>query len=1456
MNRSPAKRDRTLEQSRGEERYLNRTGRENDERALELDNTFETDALERARRRIAAWPKRHRMTRTTENDTKVDTTQHSRSWNTQDSLPPITIPDEKPEHFSLGYEVDNQRSNTLDASRSAVNLSTRALDDTSALAPNESSPSSSAFRRRFTQIQNESPGPGSWTREQSGDGRSRVHRRDGRAVLDGRDAAQEEKMAGAPRLFGEKALDSNGESRVDISPPPPPPPPPSYRLDRSEKRDEQSTGLKTAVTDDNGTRSRIAFSRQSDTQNSSIHNSRNHDSTSSLQYHVPPTQDASRAAPPTPVSTLHANGFPPTTTAGEPSNARRPSPTAEIDMSFSHVEHSTPLRSAPVPPMSSSRGGAVTGTGVRALLGLSSEEDDTVDTESVQLRGDAERQEKVASPCTATVPSGVAQRETTSSRTSFVRSPLSRQTNRSASQEEQRAGRGAPPISGKASRDEAAPRRTPDSKDRGGGVGGPGSPRWRETPVTREDTGLVEALSSVDGAVFDEEGDEPPPTHFATPESAIYTAEEAPLVLGTPQSPSRNSTPPEPTGINPVNTAAAASPQARRLARAVTQEVMAWYEQEVVRAQEQQVATRAREEAEAVLRQRVRSRGTVEGEREREKRRASGARWWWVAYMALMLISSALRSKGRQSGGELLVASTPVVFCCRDIPGSKHDGPQHPPRSPARRGPRIRVSAPPASARAGPGQPGPETEQNAHETRPPRSSSAPHLPHPAADHVLRCAAARDTPGKPLLPRRRADVCLGSEQDELVEDDLTPLERRAWREKLMVVMAALLLGAVTAFFTIGLNRVLCPGGESRVQAMTRPLGSGGQTLGIKGFEFNVSSAKPQPGVDFSALATQLSGQDVTSLFDRRSRVSPACQGLETDGAYASSSLCGSNQTIRYCVLPPLEDTTFQTLAITNTSRYVGYSWDQVAHLPEYLVLNGLVLDFGPYLAANPEEITGDAVDAVIRHVLFRAKEPKVVVGGKDATRLFYNTPRTMRAVRCVSDRYLVGRIDKVSPGCFFASILMYVVLVIILGIIVIKFLMALVFSWWLAPRMCRQVKSVQGEVAGLHIAWGRDSGAATAVSRGAGVNDDEPRTNRKPGALVSSSQIGPELFTLCLVTCYSESRTEIQGTLDSIAHTTYSSSRKLLFVVCDGIVKGHGETQTTPEICVALLERDKRFGRGEPEPRGYIAVGTGARRENAARVYAGHYRSTKGHTVPMLVIVKCGSAAERESSTTSSFGSAAGGSQGKPGNRGKRDSQMILMNFIMRVNYNERFTPLDFDLFRKVYALVGVSPDLFEAVLMVSPGLLCVIIANEDPAEHCQLVQVDADTRIYPDSLTTLVNCLHNDPAIMGICGETGIANKGTSWITAIQVFEYYVSHHLAKAFESVFGGVTCLPGCFSMYRLKARKGDGGDDWVPILAQPSVCQTYSQSEVSTLHEKSLLELGESANGFGKGSVRTG
>lgn len=57
----------------------------------------------------------------------------------------------------------------------------------------------------------------------------------------------------------------------------------------------------------------------------------------------------------------------------------------------------------------------------------------------------------------------------------------------------------------------------------------------------------------------------------------------------------------------------------------------------------------------------------------------------------------------------------------------------------------------------------------------------------------------------------------------------------------------------------------------------------------------------------------------------------------------------------------------------------------------------------------------------------------------------------------------------------------------------------------------------------------------------------------------------------------------------------------------------------------------------------------------------------------------------------------------------------------------------------------------------------------------------------------------------------------------------------------MFGSVTCLPGCFCMYRIKARKGDGY--WVPIIINPDVISTYAERIVESLHKKNLLLLGE-------------
>jgi chitin synthase len=58
-----------------------------------------------------------------------------------------------------------------------------------------------------------------------------------------------------------------------------------------------------------------------------------------------------------------------------------------------------------------------------------------------------------------------------------------------------------------------------------------------------------------------------------------------------------------------------------------------------------------------------------------------------------------------------------------------------------------------------------------------------------------------------------------------------------------------------------------------------------------------------------------------------------------------------------------------------------------------------------------------------------------------------------------------------------------------------------------------------------------------------------------------------------------------------------------------------------------------------------------------------------------------------------------------------------------------------------------------------------------------------------------------------------------------------------KSFESLFGSVTCLPGCFTLYRLRTP-----DTHKPLLISNQIIQDYSENRVDTLHMKNL-HLGE-------------
>lgn len=352
------------------------------------------------------------------------------------------------------------------------------------------------------------------------------------------------------------------------------------------------------------------------------------------------------------------------------------------------------------------------------------------------------------------------------------------------------------------------------------------------------------------------------------------------------------------------------------------------------------------------------------------------------------------------------------------------------------------------------------------------------------------------------------------------------------------------------------------------------------------------------------------------------------------------------------------------------------------------------------------------------------------------------------LKCFKELCYAGELAVQSTGCQITYTFLYLSCVAILGIVLIRFFLAVAYSIVMKIKTWQLVRS---------------------------TTDSIP--------------------VVLMATCYSEGREGLKSTLDSLCIQEYD--KKLIIVVADGFITGAGNDASTPEILKSLISPKQGSATADmnTSPKQYISIAAGASKLNYAEVHPGVYTvETKTGKVSTDIILIL-----------------------KSENRGKRDSQMVIMSFFHHILYRTRLTQLDTDLHQKIKGLTGMSPSEFEAVLMV-----------------------DADTTVRQGAVRIMARTMHSDSSIMGICGETLISNKFGSWVTAIQVFEYYVSHHLAKGFESVFGNVTCLPGCFCMYRIKIQKNNR---CTPILVSPTVLHAYGSDETKTLHEKNLLLLGE-------------
>jgi chitin synthase len=605
-------------------------------------------------------------------------------------------------------------------------------------------------------------------------------------------------------------------------------------------------------------------------------------------------------------------------------------------------------------------------------------------------------------------------------------------------------------------------------------------------------------------------------------------------------------------------------------------------------------------------------------------------------------------------------------------------------------------------------------------------------------------------------------------------------RIAWREKLALNMLIWLTCGFFIFLMVGFPEVICP--KQHVYSnkeLTSFNGEEGSAsyISIRGIVYDFGKFIPHhyPGnqIISTTLLEKYAGKDATNLFPVQ--VSALCNGVngvhpgvqlnyrtsnytEQSNTVSTSDLNARYHDFRWFSNDSRPDWWFEQQVYLKSNYMKG----RVGFQPDYMKklaskegrqiasIYGHVYDLSDYIPGGREvkyppgekpvdpTPSTDFLDDSVKQIFMSQS-------GGDLTKYWEGLAldQTVRnnMKTCLDNLFYVGDVDtRSSAKCLFAKYFLLSISIFLVSVIGVKFLAALQFGKKSMPE-----------------------------------NIDK--------------------FIICTVPAYTEDEESLRRAIDSAAKMKYDDKRKLLFIICDGMIVGQGNDKPTPRIVLDILGVPENT---DPDPLSFESLGEGQKQHNMGKCYSGLYE-VHGHIVPFLVVVKVGKPSEVS----------------KPGNRGKRDSQMLLMRFLNRVHYNLAMSPLELEVYHQIRNIIGVNPTFYEFLL-----------------------QIDADTVVAPDSATRFVASFLHDTRLIAVCGETSLTNAKSSIVTMMQVYEYYISHNLTKAFESLFGSVTCLPGCFSMYRIRA-----AETGKPLFVSKEVVEAYQEIRVDTLHMKNLLHLGE-------------
>jgi chitin synthase len=371
------------------------------------------------------------------------------------------------------------------------------------------------------------------------------------------------------------------------------------------------------------------------------------------------------------------------------------------------------------------------------------------------------------------------------------------------------------------------------------------------------------------------------------------------------------------------------------------------------------------------------------------------------------------------------------------------------------------------------------------------------------------------------------------------------------------------------------------------------------VAMRGVVYDLGAFAPRhfPSIVPQKSLLKYAGKDATNLFPVQ--VSALCNGVtgsidpavqlsyknnnysSTTNIISTTDLNAQYHDFRWATNDSRPDWWYEqqyTLKINFQKGRIGYTpqyLKTLASKQNYIsILWGRVYDLTAYMAGGRTPQYPAGVDAPDQAPDSNFMDNQIVqlfqyTSGTDATKYWdamNMAPAEKARMRvCLDNLFYVGDVDtRNSTQCLFAKYILLAISILLVSVICFKFLAALQFGRKNVPE-----------------------------------NLDK--------------------FVICQVPAYTEDEDSLRRAIDSAARMKYDDKRKLLVIICDGVITGQGNDRSTPQIILDIL------GVGEsvdPEALSFESLGEGMKQHNMGKVYSGLYE-VQGHIVPFLVVVKVG-----------------------------------------------------------------------------------------------------------------------------------------------------------------------------------------------------------------------------------------